>query len=125
MSTATKPRRPRYVLPEPFVARIREWQFQSGHVVTKARQKRAICRLLGQRENGCTALELARITDPGDETAIVRWAPAFSLLHKEGLVCALAEKRDGYAVYVMPEYVAGRDTVPHYIHHCPGCRCDR
>lgn len=113
----------RFRLNEDDLPTFREWQFQSGHRVTNARQQRALVAMLRRGGRGVTALELARRTDPTDETAIVRWAPAFSLLHKAGIAVKLEEKRDGYAVYVLPEHVNGRATVAHYLYHCPGCRC--
>lgn len=38
---------------------------------------------------------------------------ALSALHREGWVERLAEKRDKCSVYVAPEWVHGRDTVPY------------
>lgn len=38
---------------------------------------------------------------------------ALSSLHKDGLVEKLTTKRDRYGVYVAPEFVAGRSTIPH------------
>ncbi len=39
--------------------------------------------------------------------------PALSVLHKEGIIAKLAEKRDTCGIYVLPEHINGRATVPH------------
>lgn len=39
-----------------------------------------------------------------------------SILHKEGLIVRLKERRNRCSVYVMPEYVNGRETAPHKEH---------
>lgn len=36
-----------------------------------------------------------------------------SVLHKEGAICRLTERRRGCQVYVLPEYVHGRETSAH------------
>ena len=36
-----------------------------------------------------------------------------SVLHKSGVIARLTERRDRCAVYVMPEFVRGRETAPH------------
>ena len=36
-----------------------------------------------------------------------------SVLHKEGLLARLSERRDRCAVYVVPDLVQGRETAPH------------
>lgn len=36
-----------------------------------------------------------------------------SVLHKAGRVCRLRERRDRCHIYVLPEYVNGRETEPH------------
>jgi hypothetical protein len=38
---------------------------------------------------------------------------ALSVLHKEGRIARLTERRNRCAVYVLPEYVQGRETSPH------------
>jgi ribosomal protein S25 len=38
---------------------------------------------------------------------------ALSTLHKKGLLARLSQVRDGCKVYVVPEFVAGRETEPH------------
>jgi len=40
-------------------------------------------------------------------------------LHQRGVIERLAEKRDGQHVYVMPDFVNGRETAP-YVPHRPG-----
>lgn len=42
-----------------------------------------------------------------------------SELHRRGVIERLAEMRDGQHVYVMPEFVNGRETYP-YVPHRPG-----
>ena len=50
---------------------------------------------------------------------------ALSVLHKEGLIERLTERRNRCAVYVHPDFVNGRDTAPHgrkkRIHTCTNC----
>lgn len=36
-----------------------------------------------------------------------------SVLHKEGVICRLKERRRGCQVYLLPEYVNGRETTAH------------
>jgi hypothetical protein len=118
-----KRRRPPYRLPVEMEATYQTWAFRSGFIVTPARQKRAIVELVRAGLRGVTPLALAHENDPNDETAITRWAPAFSLLHKMGAIDKLEETRRGYAVYTLPEFTEGRPTVPHYEHHCKTCTC--
>lgn len=46
-----------------------------------------------------------------------------SVLHKTGHIERLTERRDRCSVYVLPEYVAGRDTIAHggKPKTCPHC----
>jgi hypothetical protein len=44
-----------------------------------------------------------------------------SVLHKEGLIARLIEKRNRCAVYVMPEYVNGRAIAERKIKSCKHC----
>lgn len=48
-----------------------------------------------------------------------------SVLHKEGRIVRLKNRRDRCSVYVMPEFVQGRETSPHGSHRerlCSNCR---
>jgi hypothetical protein len=63
----------------------------------------------------------------GDDTSgKSRSGSPLTRLHKEGRLVALAERRDGHHVYVLPEHVNGRETWPGYRHkgHCATCSCD-
>lgn len=49
---------------------------------------------------------------------------ALSVLHKEGHVLRLQQRRQRCSVYVLPEYLADRATSPHGSHKkkcCPNC----
>lgn len=76
---------------------------------TSARQARTLHLLLVEREHGLTWKELADLTGwhHGQASGVL------SVLHKEGRVARLTERRARCQVYVLPQHVADRETAPH------------
>jgi hypothetical protein len=83
--------------------------------VTSRRQQRVMYLLrmagwLGPKQygqhNGITVKEVRDITGWHHGQA----SSALSVLHKEGKIARLTARRDRCAVYVLPEYVGGRET---------------
>jgi len=74
--------------------------------------------LLWRRENGATWKELAEAARLHHGTI----SGALSVLHKTQRIARLTEKRDRCRVYVVPEYVHGRETDEQgRKHQCPEC----
>jgi hypothetical protein len=90
---------------------------------TTARQREALAYLDGAAEWGVTWKEL------GDS---LKWhagqsSGCLSVLHKEGVIARLANKRLKCSVYVLPQYVLGREESPHGSHRpklCDRCLCE-
>lgn len=85
---------------------------------TASRQRQTIGHLYLMGEEGMTWKELADITGwhHGQTSG------ALSVLHKAGKICRLMEKRNKCRVYVLPEYVNGRQTDEQGRKHtCPEC----
>lgn len=106
----------------------------SGHKTPKEKQQRVLVALARAGRDGLTSRELAKVETPGDVSAVSAWGSAFTVLHQENLIAALAERRDAHHVYVMPEHVGDRATWPGYRHrgsgqivvitkHCRTCTC--
>lgn len=72
--------------------------------------------------HGCTAFEIEEALDKRGGAI----SGCLSTLHKQGKVARLTEKRLGRKVYVLPEYVNGRDTEPQGrdLLLCSNCRAD-
>lgn len=77
--------------------------------VTGRRQRQTIGLLHQVGERGLTWKELANILDVHHGGA----SGALSVLHRDGRIARLADRRGGSKVYVLPEYVAGRVTERH------------
>jgi len=74
--------------------------------------------LLWHQGNGGTWKEIADASGYHHGTV----SGALSVLHKEGRIARLTERRDRCRVYVHPEYVNGRDTDQQgRKHECPEC----
>ena len=54
--------------------------------------------------------ELAERTRPGQVNAVQSTGAALTTLHAEGRIARLADRVDGRYVYVLPEFVNGRET---------------
>lgn len=76
---------------------------------TTQRQAETIARVRLHGHYGYTVRELRAITGwhHGQASSVL------SVLHKDGRLARLAESRNRCRVYVLPEYVDGRDTEPH------------
>lgn len=77
--------------------------------ITGDRQRRVMWFLAGCRTRGATWKELSEQTGWHHGTA----SGALSVLHKTGRISRLTEVRNRCKVYVLPEWVNGRDTEPH------------
>lgn len=77
----------------------------------KARTHRErILRFLGQKKGkGLTYKEYDEMAGTHHGTS----SGMLSVMHQEGLVAMLNERRGGSAVYVLPTWVKGRETLPH------------
>ncbi len=71
------------------------------------RQARIIALLSDAGPNGYTADELQRRGIAPHRSAV---SAHTSVLHKEGRIACLAERRDGAGIYVLPQHVNGRRT---------------
>lgn len=76
---------------------------------TGDRQRRVLWFLAGCRNHGATWKELSEATGWHHGTA----SGALSVLHKTGHIARLRESRSRCKIYVLPQYVGGRDTEPH------------
>lgn len=99
----------------------------SGHSGTDTSRERANRRDRGGKTSENQAFVLRVLRDWagfGITVAELRDAPEFgghhgtasgvlSNLHQKGIICRLMEKRDGCRVYVLPEFVNGRDWEPY------------
>ena len=85
---------------------------------TRSTQNQTVGHLYLERERGMTWREIAEITGWHHGTV----SGALSVLHKAGKICRLLEKRNRCRVYVLPEYVNGRETDEQGRKHtCPEC----
>ena len=85
---------------------------------TKDRQQRVISMLQNRGGHGATWKEIADRTGWHHGTA----SGALSVLHKSEKIARLTQKRDKCRIYVLPEYVYGRETDEQGRKHtCPEC----
>lgn len=82
---------------------------EDGDGTTHARQQRVGNYLMRRGINGATWKELAEHYGWHHGTA----SGALSVLHKTGHVARLAERRYRCKVYVLPQFVQGREVEPH------------
>ena len=81
-------------------------------------QKEVINCLLTSAEQGLTWVELQKMLQKHHGTL----TGALSALHKGGFICRLSETRGKSKVYVLPEFVQGRETEPQGRNKsCPNC----
>ena len=77
---------------------------------TTSQRQREVTRYLGAAgSDGMTWRDLSEQTGWHHGTA----SGALSVLHKEGTIVRLTERRDRCQVYVLPEWVQGRETAQH------------
>ena len=85
---------------------------------TALRQEQARVAIANSGFSGLTWIELQRILPLHHGTI----SGVLSVLHKEGVICRLSEKRDRCKVYVLPEFVGGRVTEEQgRKKNCPHC----
>lgn len=84
---------------------------------TSARQKRVLYVLHLWRSQGGTWKDLAKYYNLHHGQA----SGVLSVLHKEGIIFRLKERRDKCAIYVLPEFVNGREVSARKIKSCPNC----
>jgi len=84
---------------------------------TTKRQKDALMFLWEQHENGCTWKELAEAFGVHHGSA----SGVLSVLHLAERIERLALTRNRCKIYVMPEFVAGRETEKRKQKCCPHC----
>lgn len=112
-------------------------EYPSGHKTPREKQQKVLRALAHAGWDGLTSREFAKIMTPGDVSAVNGWGGCFTVLHQEGLIEALQERREDHHVYVGLEYVGDRPTWPGYRHrgylgagmvivrHCETCTCDK
>lgn len=86
---------------------------------TKYRQQAALFYVFREGPDGVTWKELGDIMGWHHGTA----SGALSVLHKEGAVARLSERRDRCKVYVHPDFVEGREVEAHgrTVKPCSNC----
>lgn len=82
---------------------------QDGDGTTATRQERVVAVLTRAGTNGVTWKELADRMGMHHGQA----SGVLSVLHKEGLIARLVERRNRCSIYVVPECVGDRSTAPH------------
>ena len=81
---------------------------RSGTTLTRQQTVLRLVRKAGER--GLTWREVSDLMERAHHGTV---SGALSVLHKEGLIERLIERRNRCQVYVAPEYVAGRDAARH------------
>lgn len=77
---------------------------------TKRKREMEVLRILSYRRGmGVTVAELRGLAEMHHGQA----SSALSTMHKAGVLERLTERRSRCQVYVLPEYVGGRETAPH------------
>jgi hypothetical protein len=76
---------------------------------TLRRQRLVLASLEAAGEAGLTALEMRVLWE---ETNPNKVSPACTVLHKEGLIVRLRERRGNHHVYVLPQHVGDRAEEP-------------
>lgn len=96
-------------------------QAEDGDGTTHVRQKRLLTYLAVCGAHGATWKDLSFATSWHHGQA----SGALSVLHKTGHIARLTERRDRCAVYVLPQFVQGRETAEHGRKarevNCPSC----
>lgn len=77
--------------------------------VTAARQRNTVAYLHGVGSYGATWSDIAAALNVHHGSA----SGVLSVLHKAGKIMRLRQTRDRCKIYVLPDYVNGRDTEPH------------
>ena len=76
-----------------------------------------ILNLIKVKEQGLTWHEVADLNNwhHGQTSKVL------SVLHKEGIIARLKERRNGSAVYVLPDYINGREVSERKVKTCKNC----
>jgi hypothetical protein len=90
----------------------------NGHVITAKNERRCYAYIHTMAVKGATSREIEEFTGRGHGSI----SGALSELHAKGAVACLTKRRDGQRIYVLPEFVRGRDTVTRHAFHCKCCR---
>lgn len=85
-----------------------EGEAEAPRPVTSVRQQRVLRHIEGRGVVGATWMEVGSALNLNHGQA----SGALSALHAINRLAMLTERRDGNRVYVVPEYVAGRETLP-------------
>lgn len=101
------------------------YEYDSGHKARLSRVMQTLSLIAAAGPRGMTSREVGTALYGDDTSGKSRSGGVLTPLHKEGRLVALAERRAGHHVYVMPEHVNGRETWPGYRHkgHCATCCC--
>jgi hypothetical protein len=102
------------------------YEYDSGHQTRQSKIMQALALVASAGDRGLTSRELGIAMYGDDTSGKSRSGSPLTRLHQEGRLAALAERRDGHHVYVLPEHVAGRETWGGYRHrgHCATCSCN-
>ena len=84
---------------------------------TLDRQQLVILNLMKAEERGLTWHEVADLNNwhHGQASGVL------SVLHKEGIITRLKERRNKSAVYVLPDYINGREASERKVKTCKSC----
>jgi hypothetical protein len=84
---------------------------------TGLRQRQTLTHVRHQEERGLTWKELSEITNWHHGSS----SGALSVLHKDGILVRLTQRRNKCAIYVSPEFVNGRALAQRKIKTCKHC----
>jgi len=84
---------------------------------TTDRQQLIILNLMKAKEQGLTWHEVADLNEWHHGQA----SGGLSILHKVGLIARLKERRDKSAVYVLPDFINGREISERKVKTCKNC----
>ena len=84
---------------------------------TTDRQQLIILNLMKAKEQGLTWHEVADLNEWHHGQA----SGALSILHKVGIIARLKERRNRSAVYILPDYINGREISERKVKTCKNC----
>ena len=84
---------------------------------TTDRQQLIILNLMKAKEQGLTWHEVADLNEWHHGQA----SSALSILHKVGIIARLKERRNKSAVYVLPDFINGREISERKVKVCKNC----
>lgn len=95
-----------------------ERSIREDHNGTTSKRQRSALQLLNRWEKyGATWQDLATYHNwhHGQASSVL------SILHRKGIIVRLAETRDRCAIYVLPQFVDGREVSERKVKTCPNC----